>query len=134
MVVLKKTACGQLEIPDLGNSIWKGVVSKDVLDKKAKQWEGMKAEDVEKEFFWWLAGATFLQLGTWSAGYSYKEVVWMQTEASRLECRGDSILQVSIPLEITLVNGVIILQETFEKYSLVSRNPRELLRVKGEEA
>ena len=95
----------------------------------------MKAEDVEREFFWWLAGATFLQLGTWSAGYSYKEVVWMNTEESKLECRGDSILQVvSIPLEITLINGVIILQETFKKYSLVSTNPRELLRVTGEEA
>ena len=60
----------------------------------------MKAEDAEKEFFWWLAGATFLQLGTWRAGYSYKEVVWMETEASRLECRSESILQVvSIPIE-----------------------------------
>ena len=100
MVVLKKTACGQVEIPALGNSVWKGVVSKDVLDKKAKQWATMKAEDVEREFFWWLAGATFLQLGTWSAGYSYKEVVWMQAEASRLECRSESTLQVvSIPIE-----------------------------------
>ena len=93
----------------------------------------MKAEDVEREFFWWLAGATFLQLGTWSAGYSYKEVVWMNTEESKLECRSESILQVSIPLEITLINGVIILQETFKKYSLVSI-PRELLRDTGEEA
>ena len=95
----------------------------------------MKAEDAEKEFFWWLAGATFLQLGTWSAGYSYKEVVWMQAEASRLECRSESILQVSIPFlrKITLINGVIFLQETFKKYSLVSI-PRELLRVTGEEA
>ena len=36
--------------------------------------------------------------------------------------------------EMTLVNGVIILQETFKKYSLVSTNPRELLRATGEEA
>ena len=80
--------------------MWKGVISKDVLDKKAKRWANMKAEDAEKEFFWWLAGATFLQLGTWSAGYSYKEVVWMETEASKLECRGDTILQVVlIPVE-----------------------------------
>ena len=96
----------------------------------------MKAEDVEREFFWWLAGATFLQLGTWSAGYSYKEVVWMNTEESKLECRGDTILQVvSIPFlgKIPLVNVVIILQETFKKYSLVS-NPRELLSTTGEEA
>ena len=99
LVVLKKTAYGQVKIPALGNSIWKGVTSKDVLEKKSKRWASMKAEDAEKEFFWWLAGATFLQLGTWSAGYSYKEVVWMQTEASKLECRGDTILQViSIPI------------------------------------
>jgi len=41
----------------------------------------------------------------------------MNTEESKLECRGDTILQ-----------------ETFKKYSLVSTNPRELLRVTGSKA
>jgi len=49
-------------------------LSKDVLEKKAKRWESMKAE---REFYWWLAGAAFLQIGIWSAGYSYAEVLWM---------------------------------------------------------
>jgi len=41
----------------------------------------------------------------------------MNTEESKLECRGDTILQ-----------------ETFEKYSLVTSSPRELLRVTGSKA
>ena len=41
----------------------------------------------------WLAPRS-LQLGTWSAGYSYAEVLWMQQEpTSRLECRSESVLQ-----------------------------------------
>ena len=61
----------------------------------------------------WLAPRS-LQLGTWSAGYSYAEVLWMQQEpTSRLECRSESILQ-----------------GTFKKYPLVS-NPRELLIATG---
>ena len=56
---------------------WKALYSKDVLEKKAKRWESMEAEDAEQEFYWWLAGATFLQLGTWSAGYSCAEILWM---------------------------------------------------------
>ena len=39
-----------------------------------------KAEDAEREFYWWLAGATFLQL--WSAGYSYAEILWMINSAN----------------------------------------------------
>jgi len=66
-------------------------LSKDFLEKKAKRWESMKAE---RQFYWWLAGAAFLQIGTWSAEYSYAEVLWMQQEPSRLECRSESILQV----------------------------------------
>ena len=48
---------------------------------------------------------------TWDmgAGYSYAEILWMQREPSRLECRSESILQ-----------------ETFKKYPLGS-NPREFL-------
>jgi len=37
----------------------------------------MRAEAAEREFYWWLAGATFLQLGTWTVGYSYAEILWM---------------------------------------------------------
>ena len=43
------------------------MVSKDALEKKAKRWESMEAEDAEQEFYWWLAGATFLQLETMEA-------------------------------------------------------------------
>ena len=48
----------------IGQSWWKALYSKDVLEKKAKRWESMEAEDAKQEFHWWLAGATFLQLGT----------------------------------------------------------------------
>merc|ERR1719317_1461097 len=54
----------------------------------------MKAEDAEREFYWLLAGTAFLQIGTWNARYSYTELLWMQQEPSRLECRSESILQV----------------------------------------
>jgi len=54
------------------------MVSKDALEKKAKRWESMEAEDAEQKFYWWLAGATFLQLG--SAGYSYADILWMQQD------------------------------------------------------
>jgi len=97
----------------VSNSIWKAVTSKEALEKKEKQWENMKAEDAEREFYWWLAGAAFLQIGTFTAGYSYSEVVYMQQEDARLDCRSESIMQ-----------------ESLEKYSLV-HNPRELLRVTG---
>ena len=50
----------------------------EALEKKEQRWKSMKAEDAEREFFWWLAGATFLQLGTWTAGFSYAEILWMQ--------------------------------------------------------
>jgi len=96
----------------VANSIWKAVTSKEALEKKIQQWENMKAEDAEREFYWWLAGAAFLQIGTFSAGYSYQEVLAMQMDAARLDCRSESILQ-----------------ESFEKY-LVS-NPRELLLATG---
>jgi len=99
-------------IGTVANSLWKALVSKDALEKKAQQWKSMKAEDAERDYYWWLAGAAFLQIGTFSAGYSYQEVVWMQRETGRLECRNETILQ-----------------ETLKK-SLVS-NPRELLRVTG---
>ena len=72
-----------------------------------------EAEDTERVFYWLLAGAAFLQIGTWSARYSYLELLWMQQEQSRLECRSESILQ-----------------ETFKKYPLDS-NPRELLIATG---
>ena len=65
-------------IGTLGNSIWKATLSKEALEKKEQRWKSMKAEDAEREFFWWLAGATFLQLGTWTAGFSYAEILWMQ--------------------------------------------------------
>ena len=97
------------------NSIWKAITAKDALEKKAKHWESMEAEEAEQKFYWWLAGATFLYLGAWSAGYSYAEILWMQREPSRLECRGESIVQ-----------------ETFKKYPLVS-NPREFLIATGSE-
>merc|ERR1711972_777081 len=97
----------------VSNSIWKAVTSKEALEKKEKQWENMKAEDAEREFYWWLAGAAFLQIGTFTAGYSYSEVLLMQQDEARLECRSETILQ-----------------ETFKKYHLVS-NPRELLIVTG---
>jgi len=95
------------------NAIWKAQYSKDALEKKAKRWESMDAEAAEREFYWWLAGAAFLQIGTFSAGYSYSEVLLMQQDEARLECRSETILQ-----------------ETFKKYHLVS-NPRELLIVTG---
>ena len=86
-------------IGTVANSLWKALVSKDALEKKALQWKSMKAEDAERDYYWWLAGAAFLQIGTFSAGYSYQEVVWMQRETGRLECRNETILQVvSIPL------------------------------------
>jgi len=94
------------------NAIWKARYSKEALEKKEKRWESMETEDAEREFYWWLAGAAFLQIGTFSAGYSYQEVLWMQQEDAMLDCRSESILQ-----------------ESFEN-SLVS-NPRELLRVTG---
>jgi len=100
-------------IGTLGNSMWKAMSSKDVLEKKIQRWENMKAEDAERELYWWLAGATLLQLGTWSSGYSYAEIIWMQEDSSRLECRSE-----------------IILQETLKKYSIVF-NPRELLLATG---
>ena len=78
----------------LSNAIWKAVTSKEALEKKAKRWESMDAEDAEREFYWWLAGAAFLQIGTFSAGYSYQEVVRMQGEDARLDCRSETILQV----------------------------------------
>merc|ERR1719481_2199971 len=92
----------------LSNAIWKAVTSKEALEKKAKRWESMDAEDAEREFYWWLAGAAFLQIGTFSAGYSYQEVVRMQGEDARLDCRSETILQ-----------------ESFKKYPV--SNPRELL-------
>ena len=53
------------------------MLSKDALEKKAQQWESMRADDAEREFYWWFAGATFLKIGTWSAGYLYAEILWM---------------------------------------------------------
>merc|ERR1711962_738165 len=98
----------------MGTSWWKAQNSKDVLEKKRKEWSSMEAGDAEREFYWWLAGATFLQLGTWTAGFSYAEILWMQQEhPSRLECSGESILQ-----------------ETYDKYSLIL-NPGELLAAAG---
>ena len=116
----------------VSNSIWKAVTSKEALEKKEKQWENMKAEDAEREFYWWLAGAAFLQIGTFTAGYSYSEVVYMQQEDGRLDCRSESIMQVvSIPLGRSFLSTAsLFLQESLEKYSLV-HNPRELLRVTG---
>ena len=116
----------------LSNAIWKAVTSKEALEKKAKRWESMDAEDAEREFYWWLAGAAFLQIGTFSAGYSYQEVVRMQGEDARLDCRSESIMQVvSIPLGRSFLSTAsLFLQESLEKYSLV-HNPRELLRVTG---
>jgi len=95
----------------LGTSLWKATYSKDVLEKKSKQWSSMKAEDAEREFYWWMAGATFLQLGTWSAGYSYGEVLFMQQAPGRVECRSETILQ-----------------EIFKKYPL---DPREVFKATG---
>jgi len=101
-------------IGTFGNSIWKATLSKEALEKKEQRWKSMKTEDAEREFYWWLAGATFLQLGTWTAGFSYAEILWMQQEhPSRLECSGESILQ-----------------ETLDKYALIL-NPGELLVVTG---
>ena len=57
--------------------MWKAMLSKDALEKKAQQWESMRADDAEREFYWWFAGATFLQIGTLSTGYSYAEILWM---------------------------------------------------------
>jgi len=99
-------------IGTMGTSWWKVQNSKDVLEKKSKQWSSMEAGDAEREFYWWLAGATFLQLGTWSAGYSYGEVLFMQQAPGRVECRSETILQ-----------------EIFKKY-LVS-NPREVFIATG---
>ena len=117
----------------VANSIWKAVTSKEALEKKIQQWENMKAEDAEREFYWWLAGAAFLQIGTFSAGYSYQEVLAMQMDAARLDCRSESILQVvSNPLgRLFLSTASLFLQESFEKY-LVS-NPRELLLATGKD-
>lgn len=100
-------------IGTMGTSWWKAQNSKDVLEKKRKEWSSMEAGDAEREFYWWLAGATFLQLGTWSAGYSYGEVLFMQQGPSRVECRSETILQ-----------------DIFLSYPTVS-NPREVLTATG---
>jgi len=100
-------------IGTMGTSWWKAQNSKDVLEKKRKEWSSMEAGDAEREFYWWLAGATFLQLGTWSAGYSYGEVLFMQQGPGRVECRSETILQ-----------------DIFLSYPTVS-NPREVLTATG---
>ena len=51
-------------IGTMGTSWWKAQNSKDVLEKKRKEWSSMEAGDAEREFYWWLASAAFLQLGT----------------------------------------------------------------------
>jgi len=84
-------------------------LSKDVLEKKAQRWESMKTEDTEREFYWSLAGAAFLQIGTWSARYSYTELLWMQrTKQARVQKQEYPAGGLNFLGQIIIVDSVII--------------------------